>query len=86
MRMETGRAEVLHLCHLQPYKQVRRRPLRGCRRRLTALIGEQAASRGFNRDRNSSSECGRRGPSILRSAFLITRKSRGSRESGNPLK
>jgi len=49
MRMEAGRAEVLHLCHHQPYKQVRRRPLRRCRRRLTALIGEQDASRDFIR-------------------------------------
>ena len=44
MRMEAGRAEVLDICHRRRHKQVSRRRVRAFGRRLTALIGEQAAS------------------------------------------
>jgi len=44
MRMEARRAEVLGICHRQRRKQVSRRRVCAFRWRLTALIGEQAAS------------------------------------------
>ena len=44
MRLEAGRAEVLDLCYRWPHKQARRRRVCAFGRRLTALIGEQAAS------------------------------------------
>ena len=46
MRMEAGRAEVFGICHRRRPKQVSRRRVRPLRWRLTALIGEQAASFG----------------------------------------
>ena len=44
MRMEAGGAEVLGICHRQRPKQVSGRRVCAFRWRLTALIGEQAAS------------------------------------------
>ncbi len=44
MRMEAGRAKVLGICHRWRPKQVSRRRVCAFRWRLTALMGEQAAS------------------------------------------